>query len=268
MALHFDVPAAPVLRDCLPLFWYSWLGKVNIMGKEPIRIGDLLFTTKKAAKEYFRTMLAGYQNGQTVEDINDGHLRDLIERHPEATSKIGCGVKRFFKDRTDKPTSCFWLEREDGSRTDFSYISCVDAKSKSLYQEFAEACRMAVEEDLRAAKTEHFREHADSDGKVLCEITGERVAIYESHLDHKKPMTFQVIVRTFVKAKKITVRPEMLSVPRDAQFSTVFVDDELRREFREYHRSVADLRIVAAKENLCLGGAERITKSRNPVRIP
>ena len=123
----------------------------------------------------------------------------------------------------------------------------MNGKGKTLEQEFAEACREAVQPDLDAAKKAHFEQHGNAEGKVPCEVTGEMVAIYESHLDHKKPMTFEVIVRTFVAANKLTIRPEMLSISGDAQFVTTFADEDLRQKFREYHNSVADLRIASCE---------------------
>jgi hypothetical protein len=171
-------------------------------------------------------MLAKYRNGEDANEQDSQFLRNLLERHPEAHQKIGCGVKRFFRDSTDEGTDCFWLERDDGTTTDFSYKSCVNAKGKSLYQEFAEACRQAVQTYLDAAKREHFEKHGNAEGKVPCEVTGELVAPYESHLDHKKPMTFQVIVATYIAARKIEIRSDMLSIPQDAQFVTTFVNED------------------------------------------
>lgn len=226
---------------------------------------DTGFKTQKEALAYCKAMLARYRNGETINEQDSQFLRNLLPRHPEAGQKIGCGVKRFFRDRTKEGTNCFWLERQDGSTTDFSYPSCVKAKGNSLAQEFAEACRQAVKPELDAAKQAHFQQHGNADGKVPCEVTGEMVAIYESHLDHKKPMTFEVIVRTFIASHKVTISPGMLSIPTDAQYVTTFVDEEIRQQFVAYHRSVCDLRIIAAKTNLSLGGRERITKPKRPV---
>jgi hypothetical protein len=225
----------------------------------------MVFETKAKALAYCKSMLARYRNGENANDEDARFLRNLLERHPEAHQKIGCGTKRFFRDRTDQGTDCFWLERNDGIKTEFSYVSCVNAKGNSLYQEFAEACRQAVQPYLDAAKKAHFEKHGDADGKVPCEVTGELVAIYESHLDHKKPMTFQVIVATFIAARKIEIRPDMLSTSQDAQFVTTFVDKELERDFRNYHSSVAVLRIVMPRANLSLGGSERLIKPKRPV---
>jgi len=126
---------------------------------------------------------------------------------------------------------------------------------------------MAVAEDINAAKARHFKSQGNAEGKVTCEITGQPFAIYESHVDHMKPMTFQVIVTTFVEAKNIDIHADVLSAPADAQFSTTFIDEELRNEFREYHRSVARLRIISAQKNLSLGGSERIREPKNPVDL-
>lgn len=247
-------------------------GQTNDMAAQKVIIGEgetlRVFATKEAAKVFCREVLARYRNNETINEEDSQFLRDLLERHPEAHQKIGCGVKRFFRAGTGQGTDCFWLERTDGSRTDFSFISCVDARGKSLYQEFAEACRQAVQADLAEAKKRHFAEFGDTEGKVRCEVTGEKVSFPEAHLDHKKPLTFQVIVTTFIKARKIEIRPEMLSVPSDAQFVTTFADRELEAAFREYHHSVRMLRIVKARTNLSLGGSERITQPKRPVLLP
>jgi hypothetical protein len=232
-----------------------------------VRVGELEFPTKKAAKVFFKEMLARYSDGEDTNAEDSAHLDKLIERHPEAAQKIGPGIKRFYRQRTDKGTSCFWLERTDGTETEFSYPTCVDAKEKSLYEEFAEACREAVQPDLIATKREYFGKHADHEGRVPCDITGEMIKFDESHLDHKKPMTFQVIVRTFIAANSIVPSRAMLSKPRDQQFSTTFTDQELAKRFRDYHHSLAQLRVIKSRLNLSLGGSERIIKSKTPITI-
>ncbi len=232
-----------------------------------IKVGDMEFRTKNAAKEFFKEMLARYSDGEGINEEDSGHLDKLLERHPEAAQKIGCGIKRFYRQRTDKGTSCFWLERTDGRETDFSYPTCVDAKGKSLYQEFAEACREAVQPDLIATKRAYFGEHGDDEGRVVCDVTGEMIKYDESHLDHKKPMTFQVIVRTFVTANSIIPSRQILSEPRDQQFSTTFTDQDLAKKFRDYHHSLAQVRVIKSLVNLSLGGSERIIKSKTPISI-
>ncbi|MEJ1937667.1 DCL family protein, partial [Nostoc sp. NIES-2111] len=231
-------------------------------------INGIEFKFQKNAIEYFKNMLERYHNGQTVKNDDYNMLLALLERHPEADKKMGCGVKRIYKDKTDMPTSCFWIERTDGSKTDFSYRTAISAKSKSLYQEFLEACRNAVQDDLKLTKEKFFDKFADEHGKIECAISGDKIAIYESHLDHRKPLTFQVIVNTFIAANDIEIKREMLSISQDAQCQTTIVDVNIKDKFRRYHHKIAQLRIIKIEHNLSLGGSERILRSSNTVLIP
>jgi len=237
------------------------------MARKPIIVGNKEFKFQKDALAFFKEMLNSYRVNKTIEGEDHDLLLSVLERHPEADQKIGVGVNRFYKAPTEMGTNCFWVERTDGSKTDFSYITAVKAKGKSLYQEFAEACRNAVREDLINTKKEFFKQHGDENGKVECEVSGNKFAIYESHLDHKKPLTFQVLVNTFIAANNISISKEMLSTAQDAQFETEFIDQSIKNKFKEYHHKMAQLRILNPKINLSLGGTERITKSKRPVPI-
>jgi hypothetical protein len=241
--------------------------KIKIMARKPIIIGNKEFKFQKDALSFFKEMLSRHCVNKTIKGEDHDLLHAVVERHPEATVKIGVGIDRFYKAPTEIGTNCFWIERTNGSKTDFSYITAVKAKGKSLYQEFAEACRNTVRADLNKTKEEFFKNHGDEEGKVECELTGEKIAIYESHLDHKKPMTFQVLVNTFIGANGIKITEKMLSLSQDAQFETEFVNDEIKEKFKKYHHEMAQLRIINPKANLSLGGSERITKSKRPVKI-
>jgi hypothetical protein len=104
-------------------------------------------------------------------------------------------------------------------------------------------------------------------GLVTGAPTGERVSFKEAQLDHKKPMTFRAIVMTFIAAYGIEIKAEMLSAPADNQYVTTFVDKDLEQKFREYHHKVAVLRIVKTQVNRSLGGSERLTRPKRPVRL-
>ena len=237
------------------------------MAREPIIIGSKEFKFQKDALAFFKDMLNSHKTNETIEGEAHYLLIALLARHPEAIQKIGVGVIRFYKFPTEMGTKCFWLERSDGTKTDFSYIAAVKSKRKTLFQAFSEACRSAVREDLIEAKKSFFRENCDENGKVECEVTGKKIAIYESHLDHKSPHTFQVLVTLFIGAKEIEITEAMFSWPQDAQFTTEFLDLNIKENFKSYHDKNADLRIITAGKNLSLGGSERRTRSKRPVRV-
>jgi hypothetical protein len=49
--------------------------------------------------------------------------------------------------------------------------------------------------------------------------------------------------------------------PADNQYEPRIVDPGLARQFREYHRELADLRIVAAADNLARSHLSKRTKT-------
>ena len=69
--------------------------------------------------------------GQTIKEQDSEFLSDGLKRHPQASEKIGCGVRRFYRDRAPKfGTPCFWIERNDGSTEKFSFQNCVTGRDK------------------------------------------------------------------------------------------------------------------------------------------
>lgn len=92
-----------------------------------VKTGTKEFRTKTQAREYFSSMLARYSRGEDVigEDFDD--LLSLLEKHPRSKEKIGSGIKRIFRDKTKHGASCFWIERNDGTKDDFSFNICIDA---------------------------------------------------------------------------------------------------------------------------------------------
>jgi len=50
------------------------------------------FTTQSAATAFFKEMLARYQIGQRVSDVDALDLAALLERHDEFAQKVGCGT--------------------------------------------------------------------------------------------------------------------------------------------------------------------------------
>ena len=87
------------------------------------------FTTKTQATEHFTKMLARYANRQDVTGADFDDLYSLLEKHPRAGEKIGAGVKRIFADWIRDGARCFWVERIDGTKEDFSIRKCIDTAS-------------------------------------------------------------------------------------------------------------------------------------------
>lgn len=193
---------------------------------------------------YFSLMLAKYALGQTVDELDSIDLTALILLYPRAAEKIGCGIRRFFVGQDDHGGYCFWIERIDGTKTDFSLERCITRKDPSLYQQFSEAFHEAVRRDLYDTKQDLLKQQADGQGRIRCRITGELAARDEVYLAHLPPMTFANLVEKFIIDHGIVPDQSMLSVHKDGQTGPRLKDPALAELFRAFHREHSNLGIV------------------------
>jgi hypothetical protein len=223
-------------------------------------LGHRSFPTKGAAGNYLRAMLA-------TGEIPDGEfsvLVALLEKHPEASDKIGSGVARFEVRGAVFGSRCFYVIRTDGTETDFSYRSCLNGKRATPWREYLEACRTAVEDDMRQAKARHFARYGDA---VRCEETGNQVTSEEADVDHAPPITFEVIARFYARELGLKIDRNLVTAPADGQFQVRFRSAEIAEGFRAFHRRHAHLRILIASRNRANSSKYRIKTIRLPVEI-
>jgi Protein of unknown function (DUF3223) len=185
--------------------------------KKPVHLPSREFSSRDEAAEFFSSMLGRYRDGESVSEDDDRLLYELLLRHPDAIEKIGSGIARFYRARAEQGTSCFHIERTDGTRTDFSLNRCITSKLQDL-------------------KVAHFQTHADAYGRVPCVRTGELVSIGESELRHASPV-FRDIVSEFIECEQIQPQPELMVPSGDLQYRSRFASDELAARFQEFHRS-------------------------------
>ena len=99
------------------------------------RARSIVLETKTFAKAgdariFFSDMLQRYSPGDRVNDEDATHLKALLRRHDEETDKVGSGISHI----TVGPApdyfnqQCFWINRTDGTRIDFSYQHCLEKK--------------------------------------------------------------------------------------------------------------------------------------------
>jgi hypothetical protein len=69
-----------------------------------------------------------------------------------------------------------------------------NSRSAEKSQEFADPCRATVAADLLEAKKQHFKLHADENGRVICDLIDRPITIDEAHLDHAYPTFGQMVV--------------------------------------------------------------------------
>jgi uncharacterized protein DUF3223 len=82
---------------------------------------------KTKARDRCREIIGTVENGELVKDDDTEFLLWLLDRHPRAAEKVGCGVAGFTVQDAQIDTRCFVVHRADGSSTDFSFYSCITA---------------------------------------------------------------------------------------------------------------------------------------------
>jgi hypothetical protein len=103
------------------------------MPAKPLTVNGKQFAKREAAVEYCRSILNHYSLGQVVSPADAEDLAALLLRHPEAIEKIGAGIDHFeVRMPPQFGGQCFWIVCTDGSATDFSFMTCVRGKGKSV----------------------------------------------------------------------------------------------------------------------------------------
>jgi hypothetical protein len=235
--------------------------RVMTRGKS-VDLATRSFDTQTLAMAFFKAMLARYQPGERVNDTDALDLAALLVRHDEYKTKVGCGVDHFEVMMTEHGTPCFRIIRADGTGTDFSYPHCVTRRPPTRKQEVSHAFRRIVRHDLYNARDEFFGANKDANGLVVCAETGERISRDQAHMDHRAPLTFEVIVTTFLVGRGLSLDMVPITTGRDDQVSPEITDPALAAAFRSYHARVALLDLVKNTANLSQSSRQRMKPSR------
>ena len=113
-------------------------------------------------------------------------------------------------------------------------------------------------------KQRYFREHS-KDGKVKCQDTSEYITFDDAHVDHRQPNTFSIIVDRFIELHRINLKE--ITYDKSEKYGHVFTDENLAKEFKDYHASKAKLRIVKKSRNLSRSFQARINTQKKDLII-
>ena len=219
------------------------------MGKrKPVIVGNLRFDTKSAAKEWVRNLVARYPDGAPISPDDTAFLKDLLELHPRVDEKVGAGVQSFTIDTNWEysNTRTIFINRTDGSRTDFSWVKCIDGETSDQLQ--MQALRVAIMDQIIAFKQGQFLA-----GKtVRCPETGEELSWQHCHVDHCAPDTFDKLVADWLSAEGITIEQVAISPSRDSSFHRKLTNEAQRVSWWNFHNAKKRLRLLSPFANLSL----------------
>jgi Protein of unknown function (DUF3223) len=203
-------------------------------------LGMQVFRSKQAVTEAIKTMLAGYAVGAIVRPEDESVILDLLQFHPHAQEKIGVGIKRL---RVEVPPGypgqrCFWIERLDGSRIDFSYRQCLQPASP--WVDLTQAMRLAIAPQIVERKTRVFGART----VVQCPVTDVRCTWEQMHVDHRPPLTFARLMQDFLLSEGLG--PEQIDLDEAAAgIGSVLANAEWSQEWQDYHALFADLWVIS-----------------------
>lgn len=232
------------------------------MPPKPVILTTRSFDKQGDAVVFFREMLKRYLPGQRVSDSDAADLTALLTRHPEHAAKVGTGIDHFEVMATEHGSNCFRIVRGDGTGTDFSFMTCIAQRAPSQAQQVSRALRHAIRFDLYAARDNFFAEHIGPDGMVPCAVSHERIGKDDGHMDHRPPMTFEVIVETFLAGQRLSADDVPITQGQDDQVVPEVTDKALIEAFQAYHSSVAKLDFVKVKVNLAQASRNRVRPTR------
>lgn len=231
--------------------------------RKSTEIGENKFGSKKEALEFYRNILNSYKVGETLNSTDFDNLFNLLEIHPRKKEKIGNGIADFRVGLAKFNTKSFEILRIDGTSEFISFTKYI-GKPKSPQTKFREACRQIIQNDLRNVKQSYFQANSKN-GKVKCQESGELLPYEQLNVDHRQPNTFSVIVDRFLEIKNIILDEikyiQINGGPNELE------NEILKKEFREYHKEKANLRLVKKELNLSRAHQGRIRKTNKDLTI-
>lgn len=198
------------------------------MSRNSITIGDKTFNSKSKALAFYRDILNSYETGDYIKSV-------MVDFNPDFRS-----------------TKCFYIIGSEGKQL-YSYMLPINGVL-SKNQLFSRACRHLVVERLREFKKQQFKNRP-----VKCAITNEIVEWEECQIDHKAPLTFSVIVKSFIVAYKIDINSVGYVYENSKE---QFTDKDIADKFVAFHKDMAVLRVLSTKQNRKLSGGARIKPSK------
>lgn len=208
-------------------------------------VHDQVFKTKIRLQEHIKEIITrSKQSGSYVNYEDTLFMISLIDNyHPTAEQKKGVGIKRMWIATSPYGTDAFFLERIDGTTTEFSYTKCLNHPTDE--QIFTKAARYAIEEQIK-----EFKASMLASGPQVCPYTGEILTYATSHVDHTSPFTFKILLKSFLDETQIDWKTIKIKPPRDNCVVREYDDDTFNTLWKEWHHKNAKLRLLSRSGNL------------------
>lgn len=208
------------------------------------------FTSHQAVLKRTTAMLQNYQVGDEIHGADYTFLRDLLDKHPRALSIIGCGIRAITAYQPPRrhgriPNKSLLVLRFDNTVVAFSFSHLRLGRVNSQ-EEFIKAARIAVEQQLELFSHRTFKSPTS---QVWCPHEKTWIS-YGDHAVEYLGGTLEELVDVYIK--KTQLRPASIRYLRcEQREGTIqFADPDDRREWQNWHRQHAKLKIVKKSRQL------------------
>ncbi len=99
----------------------------------------------------------------------------------------------------------------------------------------------------------------------MCQESGIKSSWKELVVDHRQPNTFSMIVDRFIELVKIDLK--LIEYITDDNNFFIFKDKELVKQFQEYHKEKAVLRVIRKELNLRRAHQGRVKQNGKDLKI-
>ena len=198
-------------------------------------IGGIGFATKEKALAYTRNIIKECGYGHITEGKSFDYLMALFKLHPNAESKIGCGVQsiliqvNYYKNGDE-----LYIYRTDGTKIDISWNQCCLFGAITINVRLKDAMRLSVDSHINDYKRTQ---------PAICVYCGSTQDI---EIDHHQP-SFLQLYDQFVKHKTLPTKFDdddktnrTLFKPEDIQFKT---------EWIQHHNTKCNLQVLCGQCN-------------------
>lgn len=161
-------------------------------------------------------------------------------------------------------TKCFEIFYNDETSHYISYLMIINNTKYTPEKLFYVACRNSIHNDIKSIKQDYFDRNSLK-GQVKCQETGILSTWTELVVDHRQPNTFSIIVDRFKEVNIIDL--ETIEYTSNDQNHIVFQDNKWTKDFKQYHKEKASLRIVRSECNSSRTGMARLKRTSKDLTI-
>lgn len=194
--------------------------------REGVTLGNKSFKSKTEAAKYVRKLMESYNHGHYFEGQDYNLVLDLIKRFPDASERIGQGIKNIILQTGIGTDRFFLIERIDGSWCTCGYKGAFFPKNH--WTKFCAACREVTANETYGPMT--FPGWEKPEG-------------FEVH--HVK--LFADLVRSFIDVYDIDINK--IEYRQTFNRKVVFADNNLERKLMEYCYQFGVVRLLPIDEH-------------------